>query len=519
MWLEPRERRLIIILCFVGAIRVLVFSAAFPPFHPVDEPFHFDLVVKYSHGHVPYRLANERLSVETRDAITLYGTGISNLNGQLVLHDSPEYMSPKPVDGVPRPAWTAPEAVHGAMLAHGREFWNVGNHEATEPPVYYVVAGAWHRLGKAIGLDGGHAFYWTRLLNSALYAGVVWLTYLFAREVCPGNRFFALSVTVLAAIFPQDSFYGVSNDGPLAPLLFAAALYCLLRVMVSPRSWVQYAGTGLLVAMTLLTKYSNVAVVGALLITVVASRSASARPSRADAEKLAILVFCAVTPVAMWFTRSYLLSGDLTGSQQKYQMLGWTLKSLGAIRDHPFFGASALDAFVRDFLHGVVATLWRGEIMWHGMPRALRSVDLFYSISSALFLAFALIRARSARDPAERAAIWTGAATVIFAIGSLAVLSIMFDFGERQTFPSTRSPYFTSGRLIVGTLAPFLTLYVYGLEWGLSKARIPGALVPVVVGIALLVLASQTILAFPVSQSEYNWFSLLQAVEAGSRFP
>src|SRR5262245_19670921 len=512
MWLESRERRVIILLCFLGAIRVLVFSAAFPPFHPVDEHFHFDLVVKYSQGHVPYLLANERLSVETRDAITLYGTGISNVNGRLVLHDSPEYMSPTPVDGVPRPAWAAAEAPRRAMLAHVRDLRNVGNHEATEPSVYYAVTGAWHRFGKAIGLDGGHAFYWTRLLNSALYAGVVWLTYLLARTSCPGNRFLALSVAVLAAVFPQDSFYGVSNDGPLAPLLFAAALYCLLRIIVSPRSWVQYAGAGVLVGLTFLTKYSNVAIIGALFMTVVASRSASAaRPSRADAGKLAILVFCALTPVAIWFTRNYLLSGDITGSRQKYEMLGWTLKSPAAIWDHPFFGASAFDAFVRNFLHGVVVTLWRGEITWHGIPMAFRSVDLFYSISSALFLAFALIRASSARDSAERTAIWTGAATVILAIGSLAVLSTVFDFGERRTLPSTRSPYFTNGRLVVGTLAPFLTLYVYGLEWGLCKARIPGALFPVVVGVALLVLASQTIVALPVYQSEYNWFSLLQA--------
>src|SRR5438132_10598287 len=71
------DRRVIAALCVVGALRIFVFSAAFPPFHSSDEHFHFDLVVKYAHGHVPYRLADERLSAETRDAIVLYGTGIS----------------------------------------------------------------------------------------------------------------------------------------------------------------------------------------------------------------------------------------------------------------------------------------------------------------------------------------------------------------------------------------------------------------------------------------------------------
>jgi len=45
-WLEHRERGVIAILCVVGALRIFVFSAAFPPFHSVDEPFHFDLIVK-----------------------------------------------------------------------------------------------------------------------------------------------------------------------------------------------------------------------------------------------------------------------------------------------------------------------------------------------------------------------------------------------------------------------------------------------------------------------------------------
>lgn len=518
-WLEHRERRVIAALCVVGALRVFVFSTAFPPFHSADEHFHFDLVVKYAHGHVPYRLADERLSVETRDTIVLYGTGISRLEaGPLVLYDSPEYLSPESAEGVPPPAWMAPEVARRAILAHGREFWNVRNHEATEPPFYYAVAGAWYRLGRAIGLAGGHIFYWTRLLNSALFAGVVWLAYLFARESCPGNRSLALGVAVLATVFPQDSFFGVSNDGPLAPLLFAAALYSLLRIARSPRPWPQYAGAGLLVAATFLTKYSNVAIVGALLITLaVAGRSASVESSRPDAWRLAVLALVALAPVTMWFARNYLLSGDVTGSQQKYAMLGWTLKSLGAIWDHPFFGRSAPGAFVRDFLHGVLATLWRGEIAWHGKPMALRGVDYLYSISSALFLAFAVIRARGARDRAEKTAIWASAATVIFAIGSLAVLSTVFDFGEQTPNPSARWPYFTNGRLIVGILVPFVTLYVYGLEWGLTKARVRGALVPVVVGLALVAAASQVIVTLPAFQSVYNWFHLLQAEGAGSR--
>lgn len=513
-WLEHRERGIIATLCVVGALRIFVFSAAFPPFHSVDEPFHFDLIVKYSHGHVPYRLADERLSAETSEMIVLYGTGISRPEPDVVLlHNSPEYLNRAPVDGVPPPVWTAPAAVRQAVLPWGIERWNRGNFEATEPPVYYAVAGAWYRLGKLVGLAGGHLFYWTRFLNSVLFAGVVWLAYLFAREICPGNRFLALGAPLLVAAFPQSSFYGATNDAVLAPLLFAGALYSLLRISRAPQPCAQYGLAGLLVAATFLTKYSNAAILAALLITLaIAARSESVRSSRSRAWRLTLLGLAALVPVASWFTRNVLLSGDPTGSHQKYVALGWRLQSPGAIWDHPFFGWAAPGAF-GDFAHGVLTTLWRGEIPWHREPMALPGVDRFYWISSVVFLAFALIRAGGARDRAEKSAVWTSAATVILAVASLAVLSALFDFGDRNAPPL---PYFVNGRLIAGILVPFVTLYLYGLEWGLTKVRMRGAAPAIVGGLTILVAVSQVVVTLPAFRSQYNWFHLPWGVTTGT---
>lgn len=510
-WLEGRERGVVAVLCIVGALRILLFSAAFPPFHSTDEAFHFDLVVKYAQGHVPHHLADERLSPETREAIVLYGTGLSRPRPDLVLlHNSPEFLNPASADGVPPPVWTAPDALRRAVLPWGMERWNVVNHEAMEPPVYYAVAGAWYRLGQAVGLAGGHLFYWTRFLNGALFAGVVGLAYGFAQTACPGHRSLALAAAVLMTAFPQGSFYGTTNDAPLAPLLSAAALACLVRISRAPRPWPQYGLAGLLTAATVLTKYSNVAIVGALLITLaLACRSAAVRAARADLGRLTLLGLAALGPVAAWFARNDLLSGDPTGGRQKYELLGWSLKSPGAVLAHPFFGTSAPGALGGTFAHGVLTTLWRGELTWHGTPMALPGVDWFYSISSLVLLAFAVIRVRGARDHAERMAIWTSVATVGLAIATLAVLSTVFDFGTRTLQPSPQWPYFTSGRLIVGILVPFVTLYLYGLEWMLVKVRGRGALLPIVIGVAILVAAFQAIVAFPAWQSPYNWFHML----------
>jgi len=50
----PRyERPLIAGLCIVAAVRIFIFSAAFPFFNNCDEQAHFDMVYKYSRGHLP----------------------------------------------------------------------------------------------------------------------------------------------------------------------------------------------------------------------------------------------------------------------------------------------------------------------------------------------------------------------------------------------------------------------------------------------------------------------------------
>jgi len=61
------ERSIVLALCVAAACRVFLFSAAFPYFNNVDEPAHFDLVMKYWHGEMPRR-GVERFSREANGA-------------------------------------------------------------------------------------------------------------------------------------------------------------------------------------------------------------------------------------------------------------------------------------------------------------------------------------------------------------------------------------------------------------------------------------------------------------------
>jgi hypothetical protein len=89
------ERKLILLFCTIAAVRVFVFSAAFPFFNNVDEQAHVDLVMKYAHGDPPRDLGH--FSAEAAHYFSLYGT--------------PEYFaSPRQFNTrqFPPPNWTLP---------------------------------------------------------------------------------------------------------------------------------------------------------------------------------------------------------------------------------------------------------------------------------------------------------------------------------------------------------------------------------------------------------------------------
>lgn len=71
-FINRKERTLILLLCLAAALRIFIFSAAFPFFTEVDEDLHFDLVMRYSLGRVPHTFG--LLSKESLDWIVLYAS-------------------------------------------------------------------------------------------------------------------------------------------------------------------------------------------------------------------------------------------------------------------------------------------------------------------------------------------------------------------------------------------------------------------------------------------------------------
>ena len=242
---ESQERKWVWLLCLLAAIHVLVFSAAFPFFNDVDEDAHFDLVVKYSHGHAPSGL--EPVSIESARYMVPYA--------------SREYLwTPDQFPGgkFPPPKWTQPTNEAGQKLLGYEVKCRMGtNHENSQPPLYYALAGLWWQLGKACGVHGGSLLYWIRLLNMLLAAALAWLGNLAARTIFPENYFLRLGVPALLAFIPQSAFYSIQND-VLSPLVFGAAFIFLVRLLRAEIPGVRLGTfTGLALAATFLTKISN----------------------------------------------------------------------------------------------------------------------------------------------------------------------------------------------------------------------------------------------------------------------
>jgi len=489
-----RSRVWLTLLCLLAALRVWTFAAALPPFHPLDEAFHYDLVVKYARGHVPVRLSDEPLDAEVREAIVLYGTGVSSPGpGSLLLHRSPEYLNPIPPDGVAPPVWTAPPAMRAAAVPWGMREWDRVNYEAVEPPLYYAVAGAWHRLGGALGVAGGSFFYWTRFLNVLLATVTVVVAAAAARLAFPESPALAVGVALFVAVVPRGSFYGVSNDA-LVPLTSGLAFCAALRLAREPAPSMALAiGAGALVAAAVLTKTTAIAMVGVLAVVLIARR---AWATRSEAVRALATLASAMVPILAWQSH-YWMAGEPSGGTQKVAALGWTPKALGELWPHPIFGLE----FVTVFLRGLLATFWRSDLVWHQVPIGWPSLDVVYVGSTLVCVATAIAR----RPRSDRLATWSAATAVLGTVAFLALLSIRYHFGSRTQHPSPSSPYFMTGRLLFSVLVPIAVLYVQGLARILRGDRRALAALAVLL---VVVTGAEAVTTRSIFSSAYNWFHL-----------
>jgi len=489
------ERAIVWLLCLLAGVHVFVFSAAFPFFSNVDEQVHLDLALRYSHGQVPRAL----------------DTPCSEALPYFAIYNTPEFLWPSdtyPQGQFPSPPWKQPLDKIKPMLQSRVAAWEtVKNYEVSQPPLYYSLAGCWWRIGKAIGVQNGFLLYWVRFLNVFFVALLVWLGFVAARMIFPDNLFLRLGVPALIAFMPQTAFYSIQND-VLSPLCFGGAFILLVRWLQAEQPGVRLGiFTGLAMAATFLTKISNAPLLAVSALAVLLKTWRLFRTERLRPAMPALFAFaiCAGLPVMLWLVWCKIIFGDFTGSEAKIKFLGWTHQPFAEWWQHPIFTPHGFWTF----LSGNLATLWQGEILWHRKPLAIHGVDSFYAVLSAGLLALALV-ALFQRPAVTTTSQWR---TLCFAFGCFAAivaffgwLSIIYDFHD-CFYPSRAHPYFTSGRLLLGALIPFLLLFVFGLDRALTRFS-NFAKFFMLTGIILFMLISEITIDWPIFQNPYNWFHM-----------
>jgi hypothetical protein len=329
---------------------------------------------------------------------------------------------------------------------------------------------------------------------------VVWLGWFAARLVFPGENFIHVAVPALIALLPQTAFYSIGND-VLSPLCFGAAfvgVLCWIRTETPGPAL--GAATGLSLAATFLTKMCNLPLIAVALFAVLVKVCLSGRTNvQRVLPSLAVLLGCALLPMAAWAAWCKTHFGDFTGSSAVVQPLGWTLKPFSQWWHHPIFTPSGLWIFVS----GNLATLWQDEKLWHGQPLSFRPADLFYTFISIVLVIVAWLHLKKC-DPKGRHALVFSLAIVAASFAFFGLLSIIYDF-HNCFYPSREHPYFTSGRLMLGALIPFLLVLAFGMDrllnrWGKTAKYVALALL-------LLFMSGMEIATdWPVFQSQYNWF-------------
>jgi hypothetical protein len=210
-----REKPIIAVLVALTALRVAIYSLAFPFFNNVDEQMHADLVIKIARGYWP----RERWEPYDAESTRLFA-----------LHTSPEHFArPKfrAIEGRWRMLEDHPPQVAAAIERQRKAQWReIGNHEAHTPPIYYLLPAIAYGAGKRAGVTGVERLYLARLANVPIVALFVWLAYRFCRRWYPDRPEIRIGVPLLLAFLPQDLFYSLNSDA-LSPLAYTASLMLL----------------------------------------------------------------------------------------------------------------------------------------------------------------------------------------------------------------------------------------------------------------------------------------------------
>lgn len=475
-------------LVALAVLRLVLFQAAFPPFSQVDEILHWDTVHKYARLELPHG--------------GLPGFDEEVLD-QYLLYESKEYAE----GGEPAPhPMLAPAELRAIHVEVQKKSWrNAPNYMAWEPPLYYLGAALWVKMGALCGIGGIDLFFWARAFGAVLYGLLILVAAGFVRRYLPGRDFLGLAVPLLLVALPQDLYYQVSDDVPSA-LLLVLGFDRLLRLNGQGRLR-DYVLSGLCFAALLLTKPTNLPtlILPAWFLLPRLVARLRGRPVQADRRDLAFWISL-VLPVLGWALYSRLAGGEWLGSRHKMAYHGFIPQGIFSIFEHPGFSFAGF-AF---FFTGLFSTFWSGEFWWKGKLLAWAWLDLVLSLLLIGMISLSW-SGRSRELPAlPRSILRPGRWLVLGSVAFLILSSLMLEFPDRPLNqpPSQKEPFFRVYRLISATLFPVLLFFADGMD-RLADLTARSPVRWILLGlVVLLLLSCEFWMSRTVFASPYNWFHL-----------
>jgi hypothetical protein len=490
------EKKLILIFYIFAAIRVAFYSSIFPFFNNVDELMHFDLVIKYRDGYMPRKM--DRINQTSAN----YIAGCSSTEYAKVDTTKME---------VPYFLQNLNDSIVKRNYIGTAEFWKgIYNFESGLAPVYYVIVGLWAKLGTLTGLFDQEScmyLYWIRSINILLIVLLAFISYKFSKLIFPADELLRLSVPLFAAFLPQDTFYSIQNDS-MSPIAFGIVLINLIPFLKTDTpTYKQAIYLGLSLAFLILVKISNlpVFIIGVAFVFMHLLLNFKKITISGFIKHYAVVFFCSLLPLLLWLIRNLLNFGDFTASAAKIQHLLWVHKPISTWLASSFFTKGHFGQFWTELL----CTCWRGEVIWDGKLLPNSSMDVFYWMSSTLFILAAVTLFLVAVYNKKYSFTQTLFVLSFFSmIVFLIVLSIMFDYGN-SGYPSVQRPFFSSGRLISAALIPFLILYLQGFLFVFSWIKNKRIQFWLLVLIVVIISVSEYNTNKVSFQSTCNLFSLI----------
>jgi len=167
------------------------------------------------------------------------------------------------------------------------------------PPMYSLIISPAFLSG-----NGYSAYFFAKVINSFLSTAIIFPSFLIVREFLSSKK--AVLISLLIAFIPShfvSSFYILSEN--LFYLLFLTSFYCIYKT-IQKKTFAWSFGAGLLISLTILTKFSGIA----LIIVLFFAFFYALVKKETDTAKL-ILVPCimAISSLGLWLLRNFSLNG------------------------------------------------------------------------------------------------------------------------------------------------------------------------------------------------------------------